>query len=311
VSKIFDALSQTGQDVPVSFKPAVDEVLALEAEPQTASRRLEEDMDSAPFTPLPTSTTGTSERGPAVSVERNAVPYRIVSLSISRSDPVFPFEGTHPYASEQYRMIRTRILHHPSSPKMIAISSAMPGDGKTTTATNLSAAFALKMHAATILVDSDIRCSAVHRQLGIPEGPGLADVLQGRCALQEAIVRIKELPNLHILTAGTTEANPAELLDSPSWKTVCEELKARFDYVLFDCVPVRVVADFELVQEACEALVLVVRADHTAKLQYKRAIENIAKEKLIGIVMNCATKWLLWRPSMEDSYHARYLGRQF
>ena len=150
--------------------------------------------------------------------------YRTVGLRVAKG-PLLPFDGSDARTAEQYRLIRTNLMLHAARPKMIAVSSASPGDGKTVTTVNLSAALALKSESTVIMVDGDMRQKKLGISLGIKAEPGLADVLRGRCRLDEAIVRIEEMPNLLLLPSGSTTANPAELLDSPEWKALTTRLR--------------------------------------------------------------------------------------
>jgi capsular exopolysaccharide synthesis family protein len=236
--------------------------------------------------------------------------YRTVSLCVAQG-PLFPFDGSDPRTAEQYRLIRTNLMMHASRPKMIAVSSASPGDGKTVTTVNLSAALALKSESTVIMVDGDMRQKKLATSLGIKTEPGLADVLRGTCRLDEAIVRIAEMPNLLVLPSGSTTANPAELLDSPEWKALTTRLRALFSYVVIDTTPVAAVADFQLVQQASDGVLLVLRPDHTKRSIFQRALQNVASEKLLGTILNAVPDWFLCNTRENDYYYteAQQTGR--
>src|SRR5882762_5397877 len=92
---------------------------------------------------------------------------RIVSLRVSALAPILPFsEEVHSTASEQYRIIRTKILHYPSKPRLIVVSGACTGDGKTITSINLAASLSLKANVAVLLVDTDLRRPRIAELLG-------------------------------------------------------------------------------------------------------------------------------------------------
>ena len=122
----------------------------------------------------------------------------------------------------------------------------------------MAGAMALKSEGQVLLLDADLRKTAIHKKLGLPESPGLADVLAGKCTLEEALVQTREFPNLFILSAGTPPPNPVELLDSAQWRTLCTRLRAMFRYVIIDSPPVGAVADYELIQAVCDGVILVV-----------------------------------------------------
>src|SRR5882672_9844815 len=110
-----------------------------------------------------------------------------------------------PWAVEQYRMARTKLAYHPLKPRLIVMTSASPGDGKTVSAINLAMTFALRSDGKVLLVEADFRRSCVTKLLGIPEGPGIANVLNGECELNEAIIQTEQSPRLFVLPAGATK----------------------------------------------------------------------------------------------------------
>jgi capsular exopolysaccharide synthesis family protein len=230
--------------------------------------------------------------------------FRRVPLQIGSPSPLLPFDETHWYAGEQYRMIRTRILQHPAQPRMLVVSSASSGDGKSVSAVNLAGALSLKADSRVVLVDGDFRKPTIHSQLGIPKGPGLAEVLKGSCSMQEAVAHIEQFPNLYVLASGETTTNPAELLDSSEWRTVCSQLREQFGYIVIDSPPVGRVADYDLLQAACDAVVMVIRPDHTNRKLCFDALKTISPKKLMGVLLNCADDWFLVK--QQDHYNPYY-----
>jgi capsular exopolysaccharide synthesis family protein len=232
---------------------------------------------------------------------------RTLPLRIPAKVPVLPFDGDHWEANEQYRIIRTRVLHHPRRPRVIVVSSAGAGDGKTITAVNLAGALSLKTESKVLLIDADFRRSAIHTQLGLPKDPGLADVLRGACTLEEALVQSEQLPNLCVLTSGESKGNPAELLDSSPWPALCKRLGQAFRYLVLDSPPIASVADYDLIQAVCDGVVMVLRPDRTNRKQCKAALTLIPEDKLIGAVLNCVPHWFLGRYT--SSYYYGDYGR--
>ena len=212
-------------------------------------------------------------------------PSRVVPLRLSALDPIFPFEEEHSTAAEQYRIIRTSILHHPKQPRIVAITSASSGDGKTVTAINLAAALALKRDGPILLIDADLRRPKIAEMLGLPPGAGLSDVLSGRATLDDSLVSTQELPNLSILAAGDGIENPAELLDSDRWRSLMDEVRGRFSYVVLDATPVAAVADYELVQVVSDGIIVVARPDHTERKHCLEVMAAIPKEKSVGLIL--------------------------
>jgi protein-tyrosine kinase len=219
---------------------------------------------------------------------------RTVRLELPVASPLLPFENPHAHAAEQYRILRTRLAHHPKRPRMIVISSANPGDGKTFTAINFAGVLSLKGDVKVLLMDADFRRCAIHTQLGIPDGPGLSEVILGMCSFEDAVVRTEQFPNLHILVNGKLEnMNPSELLDSPHWRALCQTVRKRFQYIVLDSPPVTAVADYELIQMAADGTVLIVRPEHTNRTACFKAIETVPRDKLLGVILNCAQPWFL------------------
>lgn len=235
---------------------------------------------------------------------------RYVQLRLSEFLPIFPFEKGDSSAAEQYRIIRTKILHHAKKPRLIAVSSACSGDGKTVTSINIAGSLALKEDLTVLLVDTDLRRPRVAEALGIAATPGLTDVLSGRISFEDAVVRAEQFPNLFILSAGSRLENPAELLDSERWRALIEELRAQFDNVIFDATPVAAVADYELIQVVCDGIVLVARQDHSDRTSWMKALDTVAKDKFLGVVLNCVEDWWLWKTPTYDYYRSSSRDRR-
>ena len=216
---------------------------------------------------------------------------RTLSLRLPAPSPLLPFEKSQRRASEQYRILRTRIGQHPKQPRLIVVSSPAPGDGKSVSAINTAGALSLKSEGQVLLLDADLRKSAIHTQLGLPESPGLADILRGTCTLEEALVNVQEFPNLYALSAGTPTDNPVELLDSAVWRDLCARVRSLFRYVVLDSPPVGAVADYDLIQAVCDGVILVLRPDHTNRVLWERSLEAVPKAKFLGVLLNCVPDW--------------------
>ncbi len=184
-------------------------------------------------------------------------------------------------------MVRTRVVQHPNRPRVMVVSSPSPGDGKTISSLNIAGALALRSDVNVLLVDAGLRRSNVAAWLSLPESPGLAEVLAGACALEDAIIRVEQFPNLYLLTSGKSLQNPGELLDSPVWKTIVDSFRENFSYILVDAPPIGAVADYDLIHEVCDGVILVIRPDHTDRSLCQKALELIPPDDLIGVVMNC------------------------
>lgn len=312
MSRTFDALNRMGGEAAETLARAMNEI-ATPANPATGS----EEAPSALHIPAPAFELPTGSElpaGPEPSTDRKAsatlspepVAPDVYRLKLSLNSPLLPFGDAPNRASEEYRIIRTKIRQHPKRPRVIVVSSASPGDGKSVTAINLAGALSLKSDANVLLVDTDFRRSTIAKTLGVPPSPGLSDVLTGSQKLDDVIIRAEQLPNLRILSAGESESNPAELLDSPAWLGTIQELRAQFEYVVLDSPPIRAVADYELIQAVADGVVVVVRPDHTKRTIFDEALKTLPSEKLLGVVMNCVADWFVTK---QQHYGYAYQAR--
>jgi capsular exopolysaccharide synthesis family protein len=220
---------------------------------------------------------------------------RVLRLRASALSPVFPFDEAQSRAAEQYRIIRTKLLHHSQKPQLTVVSSASSGDGKTITSINIAGSLALRADSQILLVDGDLRRPRVHAELDIPIAPGLGDVLSGGVLFEEVVVQAAQFPNLFILPAGSPAGNPAELLESPQYSAFLAQIRARFSHVIFDAPPVATVTDYELLQHGCDGVLLVARPDHSNRASFLKSLEIVPSRKLLGVILNCVEDWWLWK----------------
>jgi capsular exopolysaccharide synthesis family protein len=264
--------------------------------------RIDGDSDEMPRA-VATEPPGEPEPAVAVEpVEDDGEGIRMIPLAVPADSVAIPWNGTaDAAASEQYRVIRTRIVQHPKRPKMLLITSSNAGDGKTVSAINIAGALALRDDANVLLIDADFRRRGLCKMIGLPGELGLANLLAGTCQFQDAIVRVEQYPNLYVLPAGISKINPAELLDSKAWNSVCATVREHFDFVILDAPPIAAVADYELIQAKCDGVIMVVRPDHTDRTLCAKAFELIPREKNLGVVLNCAYQWFLFKT--HESYY--------
>ena len=294
MSRIYEALKRSGDSRPSQISRSID---SIQTEVEQGEER------NGVVTRLAPSRGHEEALEPHYDMHSRSSNYPLVTLQLPLPAPVFPFNGGSPQASEQYRVLRTNLLQHPAQPRVMAVSSASPGDGKSTTTVNLAGTFALKTDANVLIIDADLRRCGVADALRLDTTLGLTDVLRGQCALEEAIVRVDQMPNLHVLPSRRSPKNPAELLDSPAWKTMIGALREQFSYILIDTTPVQAVADFKLVQQVCDGVVIVVRPDHTNRQALTRAMEIEKNGKLLGLVVNAYEDWFLWDTSRSYGYY--------
>jgi len=232
------------------------------------------------------------------------IPIRAVTVRLQADTPLLPFDKKgNAVEAEQYRLIRTKLRQQPGQPQLLLVSSAQPADGKTVTSINLAAALALNEEAQVLLVDTDLRRPSIAEMLGVPTTPGVMEVLAGLSSFDQTVTRLRPFSNFYLLPAGQGLGNPTELLSSPRWKELCTHIRTRVTYAVFDGPPVDSVADYRLLEEALDGVLLVVRTDHTNRFLLKGALDAISREKLIGAVVNSHRNSVLQGQRIDYRYY--------
>ncbi len=189
---------------------------------------------------------------------------------------------------EAYRNLRTNLQFSLAvdSAAALVLSSAEPGEGKSTTTANLAVVMA-QMGKRVILVDTDLRRPTQHYIFNLPQEPGLTDAFLNEQPLDH-VIRETSVPGLHLLTAGKLPPNPAELIASAWMDKLILTLKERYDIVLFDSPPVLPVTDAALLASKTKHLVWVISASKTRTDTLRRAREALAQvdAKILGVVLN-------------------------
>jgi capsular exopolysaccharide synthesis family protein len=187
--------------------------------------------------------------------------------------------------------------------QFIAVTSSSPGEGKSTTATNLAVTLAQGGN-RTILIDGDLRRPLVHRAFDLNQEPGLTDVLIGRTTQREA-VRPQVAPQLDVLPAGSSPPNPSELLGSGAMHALVADLRRQYDYIVIDTPPTLPVTDAAVVATSADATILVVRSGDTEENAAQRAIDmlNRVNARVAGAVLNGVDK-------RHDQYYTYYSYRR-
>ncbi|HEV3048660.1 MAG TPA: polysaccharide biosynthesis tyrosine autokinase [Longimicrobium sp.] len=195
-------------------------------------------------------------------------------------------------ATEAYRAIRTSIMFASpeKAPGVLVVTSALPGDGKTTTSANLAAAFA-QQETRVLLVDADLRRGVLHNVFNVPQTPGLTHVLLGMATMEDAVHRLDNPETggrLHVLTTGVVPPNPAELVGSQRMHLFVEEARKQYDLIIFDAPPLNLVTDAALLGQIADATIIVARAGTTEKpaLHHAAAQLRQVRASVGGIVLN-------------------------
>ena len=204
---------------------------------------------------------------------------------ITKEDPKSP-------VSEAYRSLRTSMLYSTTNKniKSILVSSAGPGEGKTTTVANLAITYA-NLGKKTLLVDTDLRRPVVHKVFDIDREPGITTYLSHGVDDYRSLIRNSEIDNLSIITAGIIPPNPSELLGSPRMAELVKKLEKDWDMVLFDSPPMVAVTDATMISKEIDQIVLIVKVGQTDKKAFRHTISNLnnIEAPLGGIIMNAVT----------------------
>ena len=190
-------------------------------------------------------------------------------------------------ALEAYRGLRTRLMSQQAKTdvKSIAITSSLPGEGKTLTTMNLGLCYAQLPQQRVLVVDGDLRTCGLTGMLDHPSSPGLAEVLAGEVTADEAIVATNQ-KNLFVLPAGTVSSSPPELFTGTRWQEFLSHCNEIFKVILIDTPPLLPLADFELISAACDGVVMVVRAHHGQRETLQKTASALDRKKLLGVVFN-------------------------
>ena len=192
-------------------------------------------------------------------------------------------------AAEAYRSLRTNIQYSSFDNKYqtLVVTSANPGEGKTTVAGNLALALA-QGESKVLLVDCDMRRPSIHKTFKISNTYGISDLLVGNKKLESVANKYND--NLSIVPAGKIPPNPAEMLASKAMTAFLEEMKNYFDYIVLDTPPLQAVTDAQVLSTKVDGSLIVVRAGVTKKDAVHNAVSIIKKVKgnIIGTVLNVA-----------------------
>lgn len=188
---------------------------------------------------------------------------------------------------EQFRALRTRLLQagEREQKRAFVITSAGMGEGKTLTALNLAWLLAQTDGATALIIDADLRRPCAAEYLGIETEFGLSEVLTGETKLTQAILKLNP-SGLHLLPGGAAREDVAELLSGPRFGRLLDEARKLFDYIIIDAPPLGVFTDANLLINRADAAILVVRASVTRYSVVDRLLEQLPRERMLGVVLN-------------------------
>ncbi len=213
---------------------------------------------------------------------------------ITKEDPRSPI-------SEAYRSLRTSITYATvDNPlKTIIVTSPGPGEGKTTTVTNLAITFA-NIGKRTLLVDADLRRPVLHKVFNLNIEPGVTHYLTGFPRDIHPLIRQTEIKNLQVITAGATPPDPSVLFSSNRMRDFIKSLELGWDIILFDAPPAVAVTDVSLLAKDIHQFIIVVKSGQTDKFAFGRTIQMLesVNASIAGASMNAVSP-----KTSYESYH--------
>jgi capsular exopolysaccharide synthesis family protein len=209
---------------------------------------------------------------------------------------------------EQFRSLRTRILQSGErlQTRAIVVTSAGVAEGKTLTALNLAWLLAQTEGVRALIIDSDLRQPCATDYLGIDAPVGLSEVLGGLIKVEDAIVRL-DPAGLYLMPGGKPRDDVAELLSGPSYARLLTDVRKMFDFIIIDAPPLGIFTDANVLMNRADGALLVVRAGKTKYAVVDKLLEQIPKDRLMGVVLNRSEE----QPDSSSYYYQhRYYSRE-
>ncbi len=230
------------------------------------------------------------------------IPHISASPGAADVTPLLPDDERHSFV-ESMRSLRSSIFFLPvegTAPKVFLITSAVPNEGKSTVAMNFAITMAM-FDVRVLLVDGDMRRGELHAVFDLPNGPGFGDVLNGDCALHNA-VQVTRVPGLSLLSRGTTVMNPGELFLSKDTDRFLKMAVSQYDYVIMDSAPVTAADDTSCLAPKVDAVLFVFRFSASSIRVSSKALDTLRERQVnvLGIVCNDVNE------NLQDYYYYRY-----
>jgi capsular exopolysaccharide synthesis family protein len=209
-------------------------------------------------------------------------------FSPTMAEKIVATPDIRPTFAEQYRKLAASLRHAQLNHglKVLMVTSAMAGEGKSLTATNLALTFSESYRRTVLLVDADLRRPTLHETFRVPNVSGLGDGL--RSETEEKLPLVQVSPRLTLLTAGRPDPDPMSSLTSERMRRVIDEAATRFDWVIVDTPPIGLLPDAKLLANMVQGILLVVQAGKTSYTLVQRAVAALGRERILGVVLNQA-----------------------
>ena len=207
---------------------------------------------------------------------------------------------------EQFKALRAKFEYQVDMHKykVVAVTSAIAEEGKTLTSANLAANLASVGRKKVLLVDTDMRKSDIARMFDASQKPGLKEFLTGSVPLDEIILSSNSIRGLSLISGGEKGATSPDLLAGETFRSFLQEMRSKFDVVLLDTPPILPVADTMSLRDQVDGFILIFRIGLTPYVMLQQALEEIDKNKIIGVVLNGVEL-------QKYKYYQRYYGEYY
>ena len=191
---------------------------------------------------------------------------------------------------ESYKLLRTNLtfsLSVTDECRKVLFTSSSSFEGKTTTAVNLAITLS-ETGDKVLLIDADMRKPMIHKYFNLESRKGLSNLISGMCGVEESVQKVKDYPNLSIITAGAIPPNPSELLGSESMRSLLERFEKQYNYIIIDTPPINVVSDTLSIVNEVDGVAFVIRCGRSTYPEVTRALETLkfANANILGAIIN-------------------------
>jgi len=205
--------------------------------------------------------------------------------------------------ADSLRVVRTNLIYGSAEarPKVLAFTSASPGEGKSTVAAGLAILFA-QNKARVLLIDADLRRPSVHQLLNVPQSPGLSGVLSAEGPVN-LVARAGPVRGLDVIPAGTPQNLSSERLGSDAMKALIDQARGRYDWVIIDSPPALGLSDASVIATLADGIVVVCSGDKTPRQAVRHVADQLraVRAAVLGVVLN----------RVDLHRHSYYYGRYY
>lgn len=219
---------------------------------------------------------------------------------VELDNPELPYE-----IREELKLFRTNIQFCGIDKRVLLMTSAFSGEGKSTMTMNLARSLA-ELKKTVLLIDADMRKSVMRRKVrGSVPKTGLSHYLSGNSDLSDVIFKTT-VPNLSVIFSGVVPPNPTELLSSKRFEKLIETAREHYDYVLVDCPPVGMVVDAAVIAPHCDGITILFQAN---SVKYRLAQDVVSKMRntgvpILGVILNKVNR-------KTSGYYSKYYGKYY